>query len=78
MADSRNKLFFVYLSNRVDERDDEVVKVQASTKTRALKLVSDKYGCRFGIGKVMTRQGLKRFYPDWHELLWGKPPSLTE
>lgn len=69
------KLFFAYLHNTADSQDDEVLKIKAKTKSRALDLATDyieRHG-RFTLGEVMRRKRLKRAYPDWHALLWGLP-----
>lgn len=87
MADSRYRLFFVYLHNARDNRDDRVVKVRARTKGGAKRLVADGEGLglshfgipdRYGIGQVFTLKGLKRYHADWHALLWGTEPEYEE
>lgn len=78
MADSRHRLFFIYCHNRIDPKDDVVLKVMSSTKYKALQLVKGKYSCKYRLGRVMTLKGLKRFEPEWHALLWGVPPDIVD
>ena len=78
MAHGGMKLFFVYLHNNTDERDDEVVKVRARTKNRALAVVEPQTRENFTVGSVMTGKGLKRFDAEWHALLWGQKPQYEE
>lgn len=78
MARGGMRLFFVYLHNTTDVRDDEVVKVRARTKPRALRLVECNTRPNFQIGSVMTGKGLKRFDAEWHALLWGQKPQYEE
>jgi len=78
MAHGGMRLFFVYLHNNTDVRDDEVVKVRARTKPRALALVKERVRSNFTVGKVMTNTGLKRFDAEWHALLWGGKPQYVE
>jgi len=66
------KIFFAWLCNKVDNRDDEVVKLRASSKRQAKKIAENYVGYRFTLGNVFTQKQFKRYEPDWHALLWGQ------
>lgn len=78
MAHGSLKLFFVYVHNNTDVRDDSVIKVRARTRTRAKSLVVQSERGNVSVGSVMTLKGLKRFDPEWHALLWGVEPQYVE
>lgn len=78
MARSSLKLFFVYVHNNTDVRDDNIIKVLARTKGRAKSLVSERERGNVCVGSVMTRKGLKRYDAEWHALLWGVEPEYVE
>lgn len=79
MANSSLKLFFVYMENNTDRQDDEVWKIRAKTKPSARKLALNHPSAhRFTVRSVMTRKGFKRSDPEWHALLWGVEPEITE
>lgn len=65
------KIFFVWLSNTTDHRDDEPLKVLASSKDEAKEIASNHLSCRFLIRDVYTRQEFKRLDPGWHALMWS-------
>jgi len=65
------KLFFAYLSNHTDCRDDEVIKIKARDKKQAREIAEGVCRINFTIIDIYTRQQLKRNYPEWHSLLWG-------
>ncbi len=79
MAQGSMKLFFVMLFNITDERDDDMLKIKAKTKPKAMdaaaRHVADR-GHRFTLGEVMTLKKLKKLHPDWHALLWGVEPHI--
>lgn len=78
MADSRYSFFFVYCHSRIEDSNDTILKVLAKTKYRAKEAVIRAKGLKYRIGRVMTYKGVQRFYPKWHEKLWGQPPDVVE
>jgi hypothetical protein len=73
MAHGSKRIFFVFLENNTDRRDDECLKVRAKTKPEAKKIAEAHCRSNFTVGKVLTSKGLKRYDPEWHALLWGQP-----
>jgi len=78
MAHGNMRLFFAHYRNKVDHRDDGVIKIAAKTKPAAKRLAEQRCSHRFTLGRVMTRKQLRRWDPEWHALLWGQEPSLVQ
>lgn len=78
MAHGSMKLFFVMLFNNTDERDDDMLKIAAKTKPKALAAAKEYVEGRsnFSLGQVYTRKQLQKCQPDWHSLLWGVEPHI--
>ena len=65
-------IYFAWLKNNTDSRDDEPLKISAKTKQEAYKIAANHLENRFTIGFVYTRQEFKKFDPWWHSVEWGK------
>jgi len=64
------KIFFVWLSNTTDSRDDEPIKIKARTKKEAEEVAEDYLGGRFLISDTYTRKEFKKAEPWWHAAMW--------
>lgn len=66
-------IFFAWIYNHTDRRDDDVLKIEASDRqiaiNHALRWASSRGGC--SLGMVYSRKEFKEEHPEWHTLLWG-------
>lgn len=70
------RYYIVWLRNNTDIRDDEPVKIKASSKREASDIVADNYlRNRFTIRSVYTLPEFKKWEPWWHAHFWGKEAS---
>ena len=66
------RLYFVWLHNRTDRLDDDVMKVRAASKDKAREVAEQYYQShRFDIGHIYTGKEFKEVDPWWHSLMWG-------
>lgn len=73
-------LFFVCVENKVDRRDDNVLKIKAKSKKDAKVIAYDyikekkwkDYQNIIEIGRVFSKKEFLDFDPEWHALLWGR------
>ena len=63
-------IYFVWLSNNTDNRDDEPIKVKAKSKKEAGEIAEDYLDNRFTIRRVYTRKEFKKEEPWWHATMW--------
>lgn len=71
-------VFYVYLHNKADCQDDEVIKFRSRTATEARRLASqwnDSNRCRFRVGKAYRSREFQKAHPDWYKLLSGHAPE---
>lgn len=67
------KYFFAWFSNKVDNRDDEPIKIRAKDKRQAQKIaIEEMNSCRFSLRNVYTAKQFKRIEPWWHAHFWGQ------
>jgi len=70
-------IYFAWINNHTDRRDDDVLKVKAQSRKEAKRYADDYCLSRGGVSvmRVFTRKEFKRFDPGWHRLLWGVAPD---
>jgi hypothetical protein len=70
-------IYFAYIHNNTDSRDDDVIKMDMKSfegaEAYANSYVMGRGNCT--LGKVYTRKEFKKSHPDWHSLMWGVKPS---
>jgi len=67
------KYYIVWLSNRTDNRDDEVMKLKAKNKKEARKIAEEECAdYRFDVSEVYTLPEFKKYDEWWHALIWGQ------
>jgi len=64
--------YFAWLRNTTDIRDDEPVKIKASSMVAARNIAGQHLRGRFLIRDVYTRKQFKKLYPWWHSIMWGQ------
>lgn len=65
------KYYIVWLRNTTDIRDDEPIKIKASSKNDASNIAKDYLRGRFLIRGVYTLPEFKKIEPWWHAHFWG-------
>lgn len=68
------RYYIVWLRNTTSIRDDEPVKIKASSKEQAKEFIHPWLRNRFTIRDVYTLSEFKKIEPWWHTKLWGRPP----
>jgi len=65
-------IFYVYMRNNTDRRDDEVYKFIAKSPAAAKKMAQrkDSRG-RFSVGSALRARDFRKQYPDWYSLISG-------
>jgi hypothetical protein len=64
--------YIVWLENLTDHRDDEPIKVKASSRKKAEEIGQNYTRGRFGVGRVYTYKEFRKIDPFWHTIFWGK------
>ncbi len=69
-------IFYVYMTNNTDNRDDRVFKCVARSPEVAKRMAkrSDSRG-RFSIGTVYLAKKFRQAHPDWYSLLSSTEPE---
>jgi len=62
-------IFYVYLHNKTDCRDDEVRKVKAATPKEAKEIASSRDSWRWNVGRAYRAKDFRKAHPDWYSLL---------
>jgi hypothetical protein len=74
----RNMIFYAYLDNRADQRDDDVLKIKAKDATEALSIARDycKTSGRFELKRdgVYGVKKFRKYFSDWYLLLRTTEP----
>lgn len=65
------RIYFVWLHNKTDQRDDDVLKIKAQSKGQATRIAHQMCRSNFYVGRTFTRQEFKAYDPWWHSLRWG-------
>lgn len=65
------RIYFVWLHNRTDKRDDDVLKIKAQSENQATQIARQMCRSNFYVGRAFTRQEFKEYDPLWHNLRWG-------
>lgn len=66
-------IYFAWINNHTDSRDDDVLKISAANKKTAERY-AEVYASTRGncsVGDIYTRKEFKKDHPEWHSLLWG-------
>lgn len=66
------RIYFVWLHNKADHRDDSVLKIKAQSKRQATRIAQEMCQPNFYVGRTFTRKEFKEYDPWWHSLLWGQ------
>lgn len=66
------RIYFAWLHNKTDQRDDEVFKIRAQSKGQAKRIAHQMCRSNFNVGRIFKRQEFKEWHPWWHSLLWGQ------
>lgn len=64
-------IYFAWLRNNTDIRDDEPLKIEANSLDEAHKIAYRHLDNRFTIKAVYSRKEFKKVEPWWHAMLWG-------
>jgi hypothetical protein len=65
-------IFYVYMNNNRDNRDDEVYKCVAKSPEAAKRMAQRSDGRdRFSVGSALKAKEFRKRYPDWYPLLSG-------
>jgi hypothetical protein len=65
--------YIVWMCNKTDNRDDEPIKVKASSKEAAGEAAAAwPQAYRFNVGEVYTLKEFKKYDAWWHSCFWGK------
>lgn len=70
-------IFYVYMHNKTDEKDDTVLKVVAPSSVAAKKMAGRRDRGRFTIGSAYRPKDFKIKHPDWYELLYKQSAETT-
>lgn len=72
--------YFAHIKNWTDSRDDEFLKINASSRDSAKKYAREFAQIRGGvnIGEIFTEQEFKEYDVEWHALLSGIEPEIAE
>jgi hypothetical protein len=65
------RIYFVWLHNKTDCRDDDVLKIGVRSKGQATRIAHQMAQSNFSVGRTFTRQEFKKYDPEWHSLQWG-------
>lgn len=65
------RYYFIWLHNKTDRQDDNVLKIRAQSKGQATRIAHQMCRPNFNIGRTFTRQEFKKYDPDWHAMVWG-------
>lgn len=71
-------IFYVYLHNKVDSRDDDVYKCRASSPQVAKRMARNSKGDRFNIGRTFRPKEFRKRHRDWYDLISGWEPEEVE
>ena len=63
-------IYYAWLRNNTDIRDDEPLKIEAKSKEEAEEIAGNHLGNRFTIRAIYTRKEFKKTEPWWHAMLW--------
>ena len=66
------RYYIIWLRNNTDSRDDEPIKVKASSVEEAKNIAAPQLRNRFSFGGVYTLAEFKRRDPWWHSHFWGR------
>jgi hypothetical protein len=70
MSKAHYYVFYVYCHNKTDDRDDDVVKVRATTSTKAKEKARElRDSFQFQIGSAYRVKDFRVRFPDWYDLL---------
>lgn len=69
-------IFYVYMHNKADIRDDEVYKCVAKSPEAAKRMAArnDTRG-RFSVGRAFKAKDFRKVHPDWYGLLSSQAPE---
>lgn len=71
-------IFYVYMHNKADSRDDEVYKFVAKSSVKAKDMARRKDGRgRFNVGSAFRAKDFRIRHPDWYRLLSDQPAETA-
>ena len=65
------KTYFAWLRNVTSSKDDEPIKIKASSLEEARQIATNSLRGRFLLRGVYSRKEFKELYPWWHAVMWG-------
>lgn len=66
------RYYIVWLKNNMDSRDDEPLKIKATSKYHAEDIAKNYLRNRFTIRATYTLSQFKKYDPWWHNYFWGR------
>jgi len=65
-------IYFAWLSNKTDSRDDMWLKIKANSKKQAKRIAEENCRSNFRVSNIYTRKQMKKKDPWVHANEWGQ------